>query len=188
MADPRGSRRLRPPTPERLRNRALAYLRRFATTEAHLGGVLLRRARPEAAAHGIEEADLVAMILPLVRRLAEAGAIDDAAFARARARRLTGEGNAPGRIRDKLRQKGLAGEAVATAIDEVGQEVGDVELAAAIAFARRRRLGPWRRGGMTPEKELATFARAGFGYRVAQQVIRAADADELAAALAETTT
>ena len=184
---PRGrGRSPRRPTPERLHNRALAYLRRYATTGAHLRHVLLRRARPEAAAHAIEPIALAAMVDEVVARLVEAGLVDDRSFAATRARRLAGEGNAPGRIREKLRLKGLDARAIGTALERVAEETGDVELAAAMAFARRRRLGPWRgEVPADPARELAAFARAGFAYGVARRVVEAAAVEELEMALGE---
>jgi regulatory protein len=49
------------------------------------------------------------------------------------------------------------------------------ELAAALALARRRRLGPFRAVAGDParvQKELAAFARAGFGRDVALRALR----------------
>ena len=49
------------------------------------------------------------------------------------------------------------------------------ELEAAIAFARRRRLGPFAPAGdaMTPrDKALAAFARAGFTLEVSRRVLQ----------------
>ncbi len=59
---------------------------------------------------------------------------------------------------------------------------GEPELAAALACARRRRLGPYRpppaRKSMR-QKDLASLARAGFAYDVARRVVEAETAEEL---------
>jgi regulatory protein len=63
----------------------------------------------------------------------------------------------------------------------------DPDLAAACAFARRRRLGPFRRDPATPQdrsRALAAFARAGFGRRAAESVLACTDPDAVAALLA----
>jgi len=57
------------------------------------------------------------------------------------------------------------------------EEAGDPDLAAACAFARRRRLGPYRRGAGDRVKELAAFARAGFSRDAARAVLACADPD-----------
>ena len=61
------------------------------------------------------------------------------------------------------------------------------ELKAAAAFARRRRLGPYRTKDREPNRlrDLAALARAGFAYDLARKVIDAADPDALAGTLDE---
>src|SRR5262249_52314473 len=62
----------------------------------------------------------------------------------------------------------------------------DPELAAACAFARRRRLGPYRRSPAAADarergRELAAFARAGVARHAAEAVLDCADAAAVAA-------
>ncbi|MFO1073355.1 MAG: RecX family transcriptional regulator [Geminicoccaceae bacterium] len=180
----------RPPTPERLHRRALHYLERFATTGAHLRRVLLRRALRDAAALGLDAEQVARDVEAVVARLAAAGLLDDALFAATRARRLVASGRSPARIRAALAGKGLAAPAIEAALTRVAEEQPDPELAAAIAYARKRRLGPWGPAEGRPERagrELAALARAGFGYRTAQLVVAAADAEALEVLLAGST-
>jgi regulatory protein len=46
-------------------------------------------------------------------------------------------------------------------------------MAAAHALARRKRLGPYRTGDRAAfrEKDLAAFARAGFGFAIARRIV-----------------
>ena len=75
---------------------------------------------------------------------------------------------------------------VASAIDRalagLAEEAAEPELAAALAYARRRRLGPYR-GPDTRmdrrEKDLAALGRKGFGYDLARRVIETDDLAEL---------
>ena len=175
----------KPPTPERLHRRALRYLERFATTATHLRRVLLRRALRDAAALGLDPEQVTREVEAVVARLTGAGLLDDALFAENRARRLVASGRSPAQIRAALAGKGLGAPAIEAALERVAQEQPDPELAAAIAFARRRRLGPWGPAdgrGARAERELAALARAGFGYRVARMVVEAADVVALEAA------
>jgi regulatory protein len=174
----------RPPTPERLQARALHYLERFATSRAHLRRVLLRRALREAAQLGLDPGTVRRDVDDLVARLAGAGLIDDRLFAAARARRLAAAGRSPARIRQALATKGLDERAVDAAVASLAEGRADPELAAAVAYARRRRLGPWRpvaERAALRARDLAALGRAGFGYRVAREVLEAADPDELEA-------
>lgn len=174
-----------PPTPERLQARALRYLERFATTRAHLRRVLLRRALRDAEALELDPGAVREEVDRAVARVAAAGLVDDRLFAESRARRLAESGRSPARIRAALTEKGLGGEAIAGALGRLAEEQADPELAAAIVYARRRRLGPWRSAEERPEaraKDLATLGRAGFAYRVARIVVDAEDAPTLEAA------
>jgi regulatory protein len=175
----------RPPTPERLHARALFYLERFATTAAHLRRVLLRRALRDAEALGLDAAAVRRDVDAVVARAVAAGLVDDRLFAESRARRLAEGGRSPARIRAALAGKGLEAEAIAGALDRLGEERQDPELAAAVVHARRRRLGPWRPAETRADlvaKDLAALARAGFSYRVARMVVDAEDPDALEAA------
>ena len=64
-------------------------------------------------------------------------------------------------------------------------------MAAAFKLARKRRLGPFREPDSDAraerrEKDLATLARAGFSFDVAQQVIDAPSVEELELVVAPT--
>ena len=181
-ADPPRRRQPRPPTAGRLHARALHYLQRFATTAAHLRRVLLRRALRDALALELDPARVRADVEAVVARIAAAGLVDDRLFALGRARRLAEAGRSPARIRVALAAKGLGEAAIAEALRGLEAELPDPELAAAIAYARRRRLGPWRPPETRAEhrmKDLAALGRAGFSYGTARKVLDAADGDEL---------
>ena len=167
-------RRAKPPTEERLWRRALFYLQRFATTRAHLREVLRRRALREARALGLDAREIEARVERVVARAVEAGLVDDAAFALARARRLLERGVSPRSLRVRLREKGVPVETIERALEELADEIGDPSHEAARAFARRRRIGPYRppeeRDAMR-QRDLAAFARAGFSYHVARAIL-----------------
>lgn len=161
--------------PDLLEDWALQYLERYASSAENLRRVLLRRARRRA-----DDAETLAaaagLIDALVARYAAAGLIDDAAYAAGRAESLQRRGHSRQAIRARLRQKGVEAAIAAQAIAGLAAGAGDPDLAAACAFARRRRLGPYRRGPAERERELAAFARAGFARRLAEAVLACADA------------
>lgn len=167
------------PTEATLHAAALSYLARYGTTRAGLIRVLDRRVDRWARA---AEADpeVVAVARAAVRvvadRLVQAGAVDDAAFAASRARGLSRAGRSHRAIEAHLRARGVDAE---IARDAVADDP-DRELAAALAFARRRRIGPFRREELEPDaalRELGMMARAGYGRDVANTALRM-DADE----------
>jgi regulatory protein len=178
-----------PPDEARLAEAALAYLARFAATEAGLRRVLTRRVdRWARAAEAEGTPDIApraaaarAAAAAVARRMVAQGAVDDAAFAESRARRLLRTGRSRRAALAHLREKGVDAGTAAAALPE-GEAV---ELSAALAFCRRRRVGPFARTETTPEarlKALGALARAGFGRDVAERALRM-DPDEAEARL-----
>jgi regulatory protein len=161
--------------PEAIERWALDYLGRYASSAENLRRVLLRRVRRRRPLDPTALAEIAAAIERLVARYCETGLVDDAAYAEGRARTLHRRG-APARlIRARLVEKGVAPPVAAAALEKLGATATDLDLAAACAFARRRRLGPYRRGAAAPQRELAAFARAGFSRRAAEAVLACAD-------------
>lgn len=161
-----------------LHEAGLRHLARYATTEQGLRRVLDRRverwARAAAAApEAITEAKRA--VRAVVARLAAAGAVDDAAFASARARRLARSGHSREGVAAHLAARGIADDAARDAFPDDG----DAELAAALVLARRRRIGPFRTATVDADarrRELGVLARAGFPREIATRAL-AMDAD-----------
>ena len=168
---------------------ALAYLGRFASSAENLRRVLLRRVRKRLAEDREAAAAASAVIDTLVARYRRSGLVDDAAYAAGRARARLRRGQSLRTIRAGLAAKGVAAEDATAAIAALRDEGGDPDLAAACAFARRRRLGPYRRvvaeGDEIRAKELGAFARAGFSRDVAKAVLDCATPDEAEALATE---
>ena len=169
-----------PPNAARLREAALAHLARFAATEAGLRRVLERRVARWARAAEAEgqsretiaasAAALTTKIASIAQSLVAAGAVNDAAFAEGRTRRLARSGHSRRAIAAHLAAKGIESDTAAAALPE-GEEA---ELLAAIAFCRRRRIGPFAR--VAPDaparmKALAALARGGFAQGVARRAL-----------------
>jgi len=190
----RGRRLPRPagaaPDEARLREAALAYLARFAATEAGLRRVLERRVERWARAAEAEGQPREAIAAAaarartaaaeVARAMVAAGVVDDAAFAESRARRLARAGRSRRAIAAHLAAKGVDEATAATAIP-AGEEA---ELAAALAFCRRRRIGPFARAAADAEarrKALAALARGGFAQETARRALSMAleEAEEL---------
>ncbi|MCS6890695.1 MAG: RecX family transcriptional regulator [Rhodovarius sp.] len=165
-----------PPDEAALHAAALAHLARFAATEAGLIRVLANRIRRwarRAEAEGREVEQETAAALALARRIAArlvaAGAVDDAAFAAARARRLARAGRSRRAAAAHLAARGVDAETAARALAEAPSETD-----AALALCRRRRIGPFAPAPPGPEERrraLAILARAGFGREVAEAAL-----------------
>ncbi|WP_353218071.1 RecX family transcriptional regulator [Sandarakinorhabdus sp.] len=187
--DPTAKRRPRPPRPLKprrlppplneasVRELALGYAARFATTRTKLLRYLARKLK-ERGWDGAQPADPEA----LADRLAELGYIDDAAWAAMKGRAMAARGLGHRRVTGELAAAGVAEDDRGAA-----PEAGDA-LATALAFARRKRLGPFARirsdDAAVRQKALAAFLRAGHDLAVARAILAAATPDE-AEALAE---
>ncbi len=163
-----------------LHDAALDYLARYAATEASLRRVLERRIdRWARRAATLGDADTIttqaaaarALVQDIVGHLVGAGAVNDAAFAESRARSLVRAGRSHRAVVAHLTAKGVTGEAARAALPDAAE----TELAAALVLARRRRIGPFRAGGVPDaagrRRELAVLARAGFPQDIARRVL-----------------
>ncbi len=175
-----------------LMNAAVYYLQRFAASREGVRRVLTTKVRRSLAHHGGDAEEAAAWVEEVLDTLQKQGFLDDAAFAEARARSLAARGTAGRAIRMKLAQKGvdrdIIDHALASLAEEVGYRTGQGEdanpdLTAAVAYARRRRLGPYRADpdarAARREKDMAALARQGFSPDIALKVIDAEDLDDL---------
>jgi regulatory protein len=153
------------------------YLARFASSVENFKDVLWRKVERRGLAEGTDRATAQGWIDGIAARFVDMGLLDDATFARARAGSLQRRGK-PGKvIRAALVAKGVAPDLAGEAVAALPAEDGDPDLAAAVAFARRKRLGPYGSGAGEDRrrKELAVFARAGFSYQLARRVLDGGD-------------
>ena len=166
-----------PLTSADLERLALRYVERYATTRGRLADYLRRKVR-ERGWGGEAAADPVA----LAEKLSGLGYIDDRAFAEARASAMGRRGLGARRINHTLRYDGIDAEdaeAIAPVIE------ADV-TASALAFARRKRIGPWaREAAERPllEKHVAAMVRAGHAPSLAWKIARMAPGEDAEALL-----
>jgi regulatory protein len=159
-------RKERPPLDEeRLRELALAYVGRFATSRAKLATYLNRKLR-ERGWSGDGPPDLER----IVERLAELGYVDDAAYAIAKSRSLTARGYGGRRVRQSLLAAGIGDDDAQPAHDHAQEEA----VEAALRFAKRRRIGPFGSGSVDRadrERALAAMIRAGHSLPLAKAIV-----------------
>jgi regulatory protein len=160
----------------RIEEMALAYVARFASSAGRLGVYLKRKLRERGWAGEDSAQDRIEAI---IARFVELGYIQDEAYARMKAGSLLRRGLGGRRIAQALGQDGID--------EDIRAEVMPGELAAreaALAYARRRGLGPFARRAPSDdpmerrarrEKEVAAMLRAGHGMAAARAVLEAGD-------------
>jgi regulatory protein len=183
-------RRVKPPLTEaNLRDLALHYAGRFASTGARLEAYLLRKIRERGLAEDGDGRVIGPDIPALVARLVELGYVDDDAYARMRARDLGSRGYGARRVEESLRHAGV-GEGLRRA-----HAPGEVESRRAAALmAAKRRLGPWSASAepadplarrKAHEKAVAALLRAGHQYEHVKVILAAASIADVEAWVAE---
>ena len=173
-AHPRQNRSARPLDAARLDALALAYVARFAVSAAKLETYLKRKLGERGWAE-----DTDPPVNHIVARFVRAGYVDDAAYARSKADSLRRQGYGERRVSQALDAAGIAGD------DRVSAHGSEhAARTAALAFARRRRIGPFAASGEVAqrdpalrEKQLAALLRAGHRLALARAVLDAADSD-----------
>jgi len=186
----RGAKRVKPPLTETmLRDLALHYAARFASTAARLEAYLFRKIRERGLAEDAEGRVVEPDIPALVARLVELGYVDDDAYARVRARDLGGRGYGGRRVEESLRHAGV-GEGLRRR-HAPGEAAG---RRAAALLAQKRRLGPFgaqaedgdplaRR--KAHEKAVAAMLRAGHQYEHARFILSAGSVEDVEEWVAE---
>lgn len=176
----------KPITAAYLERAALHYLERYSASVAMLHRTLTRRVRNRCRLRGEEPAAFTDLVEATVARAVSAGLVDDSRFTQGRIASLRRRGASSRAVSAKLAAKGVPRDLVADALsqerDAAEAEDGPpVEEAAANAYAKRRRLGPWRRAdqrALYRDRDLAAMARAGFPFSLASHIVDARDEDE----------
>lgn len=171
-------------TPQYLENAALHYLERFASSTENLRRVLMRKVARSAQAHGTDPEEGARWVDDLLARYRRSGLLNDETYAQFRAESLHRRGTSSRGIAQKLAAKGIDREQADRALDHLEEEVGgEIDLTAALALARRRRLGPYRpteSRAAHRDKDLAALGRAGFSYETARRIVDAEDPESVA--------
>lgn len=179
-------RKARAITAKYLDNAARFYLERYPSTAEGVRRVLRRRVRKAEMVDAPVMDDYRQAIETVIARFVDSGVIDDTAFAQTKARSLHRRGASGRLLRRKLEIAGVDAETVDRAMTALGEELhadpAQREWRAAAAYARRRRLGPYRAAQERAQKrtrDLAAMARGGFAYDLAKRVIDAPSAAAL---------
>lgn len=150
---------------------ALRYVERFATTRAKLAAYLDRKIRERGWDGPAADPEAVAA------RMAELGYVDDRAFAEAKARSMARRGLGPRRVAQAFHAAGIEADDA----EAVAPEIADRAVEAALALARRKRIGPF--ATVTPdralrEKHLAQMVRGGHDFGLARRIVDMTPGDD----------
>ncbi|NBR30940.1 MAG: RecX family transcriptional regulator [Sphingomonadaceae bacterium] len=150
-----------------LRQMALTYVGRFATSQSKLASYLTRKIRERGWEDTVPPDRAVAHV---VENMAQARFVDDRAYAEMKAQGLVRRGYGARRVRQALDSAGIAPD-IRADLEAMSPEEAE---AAALAYAQRRRLGPFSRQSQDQrqrERALAALLRAGHDYATARRIL-----------------
>jgi regulatory protein len=150
---------------ESLQRLALRYVERYATSRARLTRYLQRKIGERGwAGEGEPPTD------EIVARMAELGYVNDRQFAEMRTASLSRRGYGRIRINAALHAAGIGREDV----EAVASDDQDEARATALAFARRKRIGPFAEGQpdqAARRRAFAAMARAGHPLDIIREIL-----------------
>ena len=174
-----------------LRDLALSYVGRFATTGAKLEAYLARKIRERGVAEDEDGRTVELDVTGLVTQFIERGYVDDSAYARAKARDLGARGYGARRIDQALWAAGVD----ETVRDDHAPSTAE-RRRAALTMAKKRRFGPFGLsdiddGGFVEadrklrEKHIAAMLRAGHDLEMVRFILHSDSIEEVEAWLFE---
>lgn len=182
-----GNRERRPPkkiTPTYLHNSGLYYLERFAASKKHFKTVMMRKVKRSCMHHVDQDYnECNDMVDELVNKFEKSGLLNDELYTNGSVSSLRRKGLSRMAIISKMLQKGISKDQTILALEKLDYETydssDDAERAAALNFARKKRIGPYFTGEkQNIQKSLGVFARGGFSYNIAMGILEL-DADDI---------
>lgn len=159
-------------TPQRLKNIALYYLKRFDSSVENLRGVLKKRVLLYARENpDFNKNEAYAWIEEILKDFERLQYLDDNRFAEIKLRGYLAAGKPARYIQNKLKEKGIS-ESV---INSLLQEQEYDPLAMALKLEKRKKTGPYRQNEeerrQNRQKDLGVLVRAGFDYDTALEAL-----------------
>jgi len=162
-----------------LQRSALHYVQRYPASVQRVRQVMVRRIERKLREREGDRTLLLEELEEVLEALQRGGHLDDQRQAGLWLDTWHRKGLSARGMRAKLAEKGVPPVVVAQALgeffDRADDPEGGLELEAANNYARRRRLGPYRRHLEQREerrqRDLAALARQGFSFDIARQVI-----------------
>ncbi len=165
-------------TPTYLHNSGLYYLERFAASKAHFKEVMLRKVKRSCMHHKDQDYESCAkMVDDLADKFEACGLLNDEVYAKAIASSMRRKGLSRRAIQVKMHHKGILSEQSQKTLEKIDllshETFENAEFAAALKLASKKKIGPYHVGKKEQDtkKALGIFARAGFSYDIAKQVL-----------------
>ena len=159
-------------TPQRLRNIALYYLKRFETTEYNLRAVLKRRIDDYAYwDRDFNKNEAYQWLDELMSDFIRLGYVNDERYAEIKIRSYLAAGKSLRYISSKLKEKGIDEDLADKLLEQQDYDA----FAMALRLAKKKKIGPYceddRLRRERRNKDMGVLIRAGFDYDVVIRVL-----------------
>lgn len=163
---------LRKITPQRLKNIALYYLKRFESSVANLRSVLQRRVNDYAYQNKeFDRGEAYQWIEDILADFQRYGYLNDRRYAEIKIKDYMSAGKSVRYIKGKMREKGIDEEILSALLED--QEYDEFE--ASLKLAKKKHIGPFRTDEEARfenrQKDMGMLVRAGFSYDVVRRVV-----------------
>ncbi|WP_119940115.1 regulatory protein RecX [Neorhizobium sp. NCHU2750] len=166
------------------RNSTIYRLSRRMMSERELADAIRRKAKQKF--EDISAEDLQVLVTAAIDCGRTLGCLDDQNYAEIKVRSGVRTGRSRRMLQRKLQEKGIDAQTATAALEDID------DLQAALAYARRRGFGPYRRSDADDQglddkrlmKEMSSLARNGFSQDVCRRIVRLTreEADEMISA------
>ena len=162
------------------KNSTIYRLSRRMMSERELTDAIKRKAKQKF--EDISDEDLQVLADSALEFGRTLGALDDQNYAETKVRSGVRSGRSKRLIQRKLQEKGVDSETASIALEDAD------DVQAALAYARKRGFGPYRRGEADEKrvtKELSSMARQGFSLEICRRIVglHRDEAEEMTAAV-----
>lgn len=163
-------------TPQRLKNIALFYLKRFETTVFSLRQVLYKRINDYAYQNkDFNKTEAYQWAEDILQDFVRYDYVNDERFAELKIRDYMAMGKSLRYIQAKLKEKGVSSDVIEKLFGELEYD----EFESALNWAKKKHIGPFRGDEDSRlahrQKDMAALARAGFSYDIIQKVFSSED-------------
>lgn len=167
-------------TEKYLYNSGLAYLQRFTSSVPNFRRIMIRKIDKSCKHHTDQDKETcLALLDKTVETFVRQGYLNDDLYLQGMVTSLRRRGLSTRAIQAKLQQKGLDSDKITQAVRTIDGDVNtaDAELSAAVQYMRRKRLGCF--AAAPQEKHLASLARGGFGFDIANKALKLTEDEAL---------
>ena len=160
-------------TVDEIRNFALAYVDKYATSKQQLRTYLLKKYL-KLSVPNIKKQDVTNLIDVVLSDLEKSKFINDKFYSESKAKSMIRRGSSINKIRNYLIGKGVKDQFIKDTVNKINENNSDQDFFSAIKICKKKRIGPARTEDNRPlfyKKDISLLARNGFDFETSKKVM-----------------